>query len=88
MRSPAKLFAGRIAQEEGFVDAMMEEMQETYEHTRSWLDVRLNAERDENIICFSTGWGDGSYPSFFGLDAGGNVCQPASRDFRLFSNSL
>jgi hypothetical protein len=77
------LLAARIAQDDLIDDVVMEAMDKTYEPSRSWADVRPSAERDENIICFSSGLGDGSYPSFFGFDGGGSVCQLVT-DFLLF----
>lgn len=56
-----------------YYDAVDEEMQKTYRPTWSWLDWRPAKGREENIICFSSGWGDGSYASFFGFDADGQA---------------
>jgi hypothetical protein len=79
-----KLLSQRATQDENFVeDVMVAEMDKTYLHTRSWVDIRPIASRDENIICFSSGFGDGSYPSFFGFDVNGEVCQLIT-DFCLF----
>jgi hypothetical protein len=30
-----------------------------------------DAAYEENVVCFSSGWGDGHYPSFFGLASDG-----------------
>jgi hypothetical protein len=35
------------------------------------VDVPLGDPSGLNVIAFSSGWGDGSYPSYFGLDADG-----------------
>jgi hypothetical protein len=48
-------------------------MDKTYKPTWMWLDWRPSPERRENIICFSSGWGDGVHPSFFGLSAEGSL---------------
>jgi uncharacterized protein DUF4241 len=69
-----RLLADRMDKEDEHFNVIIDEMQTTYKDTRSWLDWRPSAERDENIICFSSGWGDGSYPSFFGFSADGRVC--------------
>ncbi|SMF97169.1 Protein of unknown function [Methylomagnum ishizawai] len=37
----------------------------------SWLVFTPDADSPCNIACFSSGWGDGLYPSFFGLDRAG-----------------
>jgi hypothetical protein len=34
-------------------------------------DIPLGDPKGLNVIVFSSGWGDGSYPSYFGLDAEG-----------------
>jgi hypothetical protein len=82
----AKLI-GRRYREEGphfsFGDVIIEEMEKTYQPTRSWADIRPVEGREENIICFSSGYGDGSYPCFFGFDAEGRVCQLVT-DFLIF----
>jgi hypothetical protein len=57
----------RMSQEEEFFNVIIDGMETTYKHTRSWLDFRPSSNREENIICFSSGFGDGSYPSFFGF---------------------
>lgn len=70
--------AGRLLSElmdadSNYYDAVDKEMQNTYRPTWSWLDWRPSKAREENITCFSSGWGDGSYASFFGFDADGRV---------------
>jgi uncharacterized protein DUF4241 len=69
-----QLLAERMDREDEYFNVIIDGMETTYKDTRSWLDWRPSPERDENIICFSSGWGDGSYPSFFGFSADGRVC--------------
>src|SRR5689334_4252681 len=69
-----QLLAERMDREDDYFNVIIDGMETTYKDTRSWLDWRPSPERDENIICFSSGWGDGSYPSFFGFAADGRVC--------------
>ncbi|MEZ5498276.1 MAG: DUF4241 domain-containing protein [Steroidobacteraceae bacterium] len=59
----------RMKQDKRFYDVISDDMQKTYRHTRSWLNFQPRPDRPENVICFSSGFGDGSYPSFFGLSA-------------------
>jgi len=66
-----QLLNARMEAEEDYFEVIIEEMDKTYAHTRSWADIRPDPAAPENVICFSSGWGDGSYPSFFGLDAEG-----------------
>jgi hypothetical protein len=43
--------------------------------TWGWANIEVGTEPKTNIVAFTTGAGDGSYPSFFGLDdAGRPVC--------------
>jgi hypothetical protein len=51
--------------------------------TSQWVNLRPDTTREENIICFSSGFGDGTYPSFFGFGPNGPVCQLVT-DFGLF----
>ncbi len=65
------------------LDAMREliSLQEPYERFRDavtksrsdWFDYNLDVEPPTNIITFSSGEGDGTYPSYFGYDADGDA---------------
>lgn len=48
-------------------------------------DILISEGR--NLICFSSGFGDGSYASYWGLDADGKVCALVT-DFDLLSNDV
>ena len=65
------LLSQKMDKDDDYWDVMVEEMRKTYRATRSWLDCRPYRTHRENILCFSTGWGDGTYPSFFGYSADG-----------------
>jgi hypothetical protein len=69
--------------EEDFADALVGEMEKTYEDTWSWANVALDAEAGHNIVAFSAGVGDGLYASYFGLDEAGEVVCLVT-DFSLF----
>lgn len=60
-----------------------EEMEKTYIHTRSWLYKIVDDASGANLVAFSSGVGDGCYPSFFGL-SGDNKCVCLVTDFLLF----
>lgn len=49
-----------------------------------WVDFQLDATGSSNIIVFSSGVGDGTYPSYFGYDADGNVVCLAT-DFSILA---
>lgn len=48
-------------------------LDESYVYTYSVANVPL-PESGCNIVAFSSGWGDGSYPSYWGLDGQGEIC--------------
>lgn len=48
----------------------------------SWADVPVSEDSGANVIAFSTGQGDGCYPSFFGYDAQGRITCLATRFLR------
>jgi hypothetical protein len=53
-------------------DRILARMQQTYVNTREWTDFLLDKERSLNAIIFSSGLGDGAYPSYWGLGASGS----------------
>jgi len=65
--------AARMAGDEAYGDRLIAEMDASYAPTRSWLTVRPSPDRAETVVMFSSGWGDGTYPSYFGLAADGRV---------------
>jgi hypothetical protein len=81
-----QLLAARMDREDEYFNAILDEMQRTYRHTRSWLDWRPSPEHAANIICFSSGWGDGLYPSFFGFSSQGQLCSLLT-DFLILSDT-
>jgi hypothetical protein len=46
---------------------------ETIEAGRDWADLVVDPETGANLVVFSSGYGDGGYPSYWGLDSGGEV---------------
>jgi Protein of unknown function (DUF4241) len=40
-----------------------------------WNDHKLSNDNDNNIIMFSSGWGDGYYPAYWGLNDNGDVTE-------------
>jgi hypothetical protein len=66
----SRALALRMGKEENFYETLMAEMEKTYKHTWSWLDVRIG---DGNLIAFSSGYGDGFYGTYAGRDCNGQV---------------
>ncbi|HEX9937912.1 MAG TPA: DUF4241 domain-containing protein [Longimicrobium sp.] len=61
-----------------------ERMAKTYVDTWSWVNYVLDPDTGANVIAFSSGWGDGVYPSYWGLDETGAPVYLVT-DFRVFS---
>lgn len=64
-----ELLRAKTEDGEEHFDLVVAEMDKTCRRTRSWADWRPSADRPENVVCFSSGWGDGCYPSFYGRSA-------------------
>lgn len=71
---------------EDFCDEVIAEMEKNsigqYRSTR-WANMQINESGEENVVVFSSGWGDGGYASFWGYDATGNLTSLVT-DFALF----
>ncbi len=79
----ARVLAERATEENEHNGDLLEAMEKTYVHTWSWLDVVLDPAKGANVVAFSSGWGDGQYPSFWGFDETGAVACLVT-DFGLF----
>ena len=51
--------------------------------TADWANISLSDEIKANIIAFHSGWGDGGYASYWGIDKNGNQTSLIT-DFDLF----
>lgn len=40
-----------------------------------WNDHKLSPDSDNNIVMFASGWGDGYFPAYFGLNADGDTVE-------------
>jgi hypothetical protein len=52
----------------------------------TWANVVIDDQTGANMVLFSTGAGDGIYPSFFGLNSVGDVVTLVT-DFRILSDT-
>jgi hypothetical protein len=72
---PPELVAQETARTDGTDEsaqfyARLDDLQnKTYAPTWSWADLIVEETTGANIITFSSGWGDGCYPSYWGYDA-------------------
>ncbi len=67
-----------------YAEPLMAALDATYRHTHSYANYEIDPASGLNVVAFSSGWGDGSYPSYWGLDTGGElIC--LLTDFHLFA---
>ena len=52
----------------------MKALDATYSHTRSWAQLDLDPPNEVNVVAFSSGIGDGLYPTYFGFKEETPVC--------------
>ncbi len=63
-----------------FTEKISEELEKNYRSSYMWAIVPLN---DGNIISFTTGWGDGYYDTYVGLDKNSDISEILT-DFYMF----
>lgn len=80
-QSAAATFAAFFEQDEKNFERLTEWMNATYKNTRSWY---LHRDNDTTVGLFSSGWGDGLYPSLIGYGADGKICRLVT-DFLLLA---
>lgn len=69
--SAATLLDKQMRDDENACEAIDAEMEKTYRHTWSWATMNIG---DGNLVAFSSGFGDGVYGTYAGLDTDGEVC--------------
>ncbi|MBI5723993.1 MAG: DUF4241 domain-containing protein [Planctomycetes bacterium] len=52
-----------------YLDSLRIRMHERYVPTWSWCSMIIDSTSGENALIFDTGWGDGMYPIYIGLNA-------------------
>jgi hypothetical protein len=81
----ATIHSQKLDNDEEYEQHLTDEMEKNYVNTWNWADINLNAATGANIITFTSGWGDGSYPLYFGYDENGNVVALVTH-FALFED--
>ena len=56
-----------------YFESILKELNETYDHTRSWTIHHINGDTQQCVAAFSSGYGDGLYPSYWGMNAEGRT---------------
>ena len=81
----SQALAEKLDDDEDYFETLIAEMEKTYVHTWSWANVEMDTNTNANLIAFSSGLGDGCYPSYFGLDEKGNPMILVT-DFGVFND--
>jgi len=76
----------RMNDDEDYFQTLIAEMEKTYVHTWSWANLEMDTNTNANLIAFSSGLGDGCYPSYFGLDEKDNPMILVT-DFGVFTDN-
>jgi hypothetical protein len=82
-----QVLANRMAEESGYYETFIEEMQKNYQDTWSWASLRPDPASELSVIVFSTGYGDGVYASYFGLSADGRPVALVT-DFQVIAEPI
>ena len=64
------------------IDTLLADLTANYTSHRYWMEQPL--DRRHNIVMFSSGHGEGSYGSYFGIDKEGDTCVLVT-DFNLLT---
>jgi hypothetical protein len=72
----------RMGQDQSYADTIMERMDASYKHTRSWALIDLDDDGRLDVALFASGLGDGMYASYWGWSKGKLACLVT--DFGLF----
>jgi hypothetical protein len=67
----ADALAHRLDEDPAFHERMVDALKVNYRETRDWAEIDIDEPGLYNGILFSTGLGDGVYPSFWGFDEDG-----------------
>jgi Protein of unknown function (DUF4241) len=80
----ARLLDRRMRDDQEYYRRLIDASEKVYIHTRSWADFGLGEETALNVVFFSSGFGDGAYPSYWGYDAVGDLACLVT-DFSVFT---
>ena len=65
--------ASILCQSQPLSDQLLSDLNKHDVHTWSWANLVVDPPSKLNVIAFSSGYGDGLYPSYFGLNKKGKV---------------
>jgi hypothetical protein len=80
----ARVLDNRMGEDPEYFEQLLAAANPVYVDTRLWADFPLEPATGLNVVFFSSGFGDGTYPSYWGYDrAGGLACLVT--DFRVLT---
>ncbi|MDQ5824735.1 MAG: DUF4241 domain-containing protein [Chloroflexota bacterium] len=62
--------ARKLTHDEDLIDKLLDDSHENYVDTWSWTNFVVDEETGANVVSFSSGFGDGFYPSYLAFDEG------------------
>jgi hypothetical protein len=62
-----------VTKTDSLTDKLQEELSKNYSPTWKWANMCIDESTNLNIIAFSSGIGDGIYPTYFGYNAEGKI---------------
>lgn len=80
----ARVLDKRMHDDPDYFEQLLKAAKPVYVHTRSWADFLLDAETGLNVVFCSSGFGDGTYPSYWGFDGAGELACLVT-DFRVLT---
>jgi hypothetical protein len=80
----ARVLERRMDDDPDYFEHLIKASKPSYVYTRQWADFQLEADSGLNVVFFSSGFGDGTYPSYWGYDATGELTCLAT-DFRVLT---
>ena len=69
----SQIILNKLLEDQKFDEFLVNEMQKTFVNTRDWVNYTFENHPNNNLIAFSSGWGDGHYASYFGYDENNQV---------------
>jgi hypothetical protein len=83
----AGALTARLRKDTGYAEQLIAQMARAHAPGRAWLDMPIDGATGANLVAFSSGFGDGFYPSYWGRDADGRITGLVT-DFQVLDNSF
>jgi hypothetical protein len=83
----ARELVKRMDKDPDYFEVLIAELEKVHVPTWGWMNLKLDKKTGANIVAFSSGWGDGFYPSYLGRNEEGELIQLVS-DFGVVPESM